>query len=111
VIAAIAAGAVTLFPSLWILFRLLLKGRFDEPLHESLTGRGSVEIVSASTRGLLGRVAIACLILGVGTLNGVNASWAHIIGVFSLIACIVLGVLAVAPTQLAASSADEREAG
>ncbi len=39
VIIAIAVGALTLFPSLWVLFRLVLKGRFDQPLEDELPSR------------------------------------------------------------------------
>jgi cytochrome bd ubiquinol oxidase subunit II len=104
---AIAIGAVTLLPSLWFLFGLVLGGRFDERLPDAPRRHGSVEIISASTRGLLGRASIACLIAGVGLLNAANANWCHIIGVLAFVACIVLGVLAVAPTQLAARSPDD----
>jgi cytochrome d ubiquinol oxidase subunit II len=126
VIVAIFAGGLVLFPSLWLLFRLVLKGRFEETVPDPTTGTGSgvttviadgesaapstlrspVELLSASARGLSGRASIALGLAGVGFLNGANASWAHIIGVISFCACIILGVLAVAPTQLAAKSPD-----
>jgi cytochrome bd ubiquinol oxidase subunit II len=108
VIAAIVIGALTLLPSLWILFGLVLRGRFDERLQASATTHhGAVALFSASTRGILGRAAIGFLIAGVGLLNAATANWCHILGVISLVSCIVLGVLAVAPTQLAAESPDD----
>jgi cytochrome bd ubiquinol oxidase subunit II len=128
VIVAIFAGGLILFPSLWLLFRLVLEGRFERVLPDPTPATGSgaaalifdeeaadaqtgtpaspVELLSASSHGLTGRLAIACLLGGIGFLNAANASWAHIIGVICFGACIVLGVLAVAPTQLAANSPD-----
>lgn len=41
VIVAIFGGALILFPSLWLLFRLVLEGRFEATLPDTTTGTGS----------------------------------------------------------------------
>jgi cytochrome d ubiquinol oxidase subunit II len=128
VIVAIFAGGLILFPSLWLLFRLVLEGRFEDVVPDPgpATGGGAARLIadneevdratslprspaqllSASARGLSGRAAIALFLAGIGLLNGANAAWAHILGVLAFSACIILGVLAVAPTQMADSSPD-----
>ncbi len=58
-------------------------------------------MLSASAPGLLARSAGACFVAGLGFLTAADASWAHAIGVASLFAFIVLGFLAVAPSELA----------
>jgi cytochrome d ubiquinol oxidase subunit II len=101
VVVAIVGGAVILFPSLALLFRLALGGRLghgaDEPAALS-PGRG---VLAASTSGLLARAAAACLIAGVGFLNVASAEWAHAIGVAALVAFVVLGFLAAIPDLVA----------
>jgi hypothetical protein len=83
---------------------LLIAG--GESTAETILPRSPVELLSASARGLSGRAAMALFVAGIGFLNAANASWAHILGVISFSACIILGVLAVAPTQLATNSPD-----
>jgi cytochrome d ubiquinol oxidase subunit II len=101
VLVAVAAGAVILFPSLALLFRLALGGRLgggvDEPA--LLASPGAVAGVSAP--GLLGRLAVACLLVGIGLLNVADAGWAHAVGVVALLAFLVLGFFAAVPVLLA----------
>ena len=81
------------------MFGLTLTGRLHaaESAPQTVAGdRGRV-----ATPGLLARVAIASLILGVGLLNIANANWAHAIGVASLLAFIVTAFLAIVPSALA----------
>jgi cytochrome d ubiquinol oxidase subunit II len=108
---AVIAGAVVVFPSLVLLFRLTLGG--------VLRGEGEGEGVPADRRpeqrpvprlllaaaghGLLVRAALACLVAGVGLLNVLDAGWAHAVGVVALAAFIVLGFLAALPEDLAAA--------
>ncbi|MGI8920295.1 MAG: cytochrome d ubiquinol oxidase subunit II [Solirubrobacteraceae bacterium] len=92
-IVAVLAGGVILFPSLALLFRLVLAGRLDHaPTAAPLLPRDGV--VAASASGLLGRVAGACLIAGFGLLTVADAPWAHAIGVTALFAFIATGFLA-----------------
>jgi cytochrome bd ubiquinol oxidase subunit II len=107
-IVAILAGAVILFPSLALLFGLLLRGRFDET---TPSGAGSEQrlqtgrvagALAAGRDGLRARLALAGLLGGLGLLTIAEASWAHGIGVASLFAAIIFGFLAVDPPDLAA---------
>jgi cytochrome d ubiquinol oxidase subunit II len=99
---AVAAGGLILFPSLALLLRLALAGRLAhghaEPEAEAATA-GS--ILAASGRGLLGRAAAACLVVGIGMLNVADAGWAHAIGVVALLGFMVLGFAAALPALLA----------
>jgi cytochrome d ubiquinol oxidase subunit II len=108
VIVAVVGGALILFPSLALLFRLALGGRLGhgvEAAGDVPTARGVVE---ASSRGLLARTAGACLVVGIGFLNVAEAGWAHAIGVAALFAFVVLGFLAAVPALL--PGRDERAA-
>ena len=102
VIVAIVAGAVILFPSLGLLFRLVLRGRFDPG--PATAAHPEAGLVAASRRGLTARAAGACLLGGVALLTIADAPWAHAIGVICLFGFVVLGFVAAAPAELAASS-------
>ncbi|HEX4187539.1 MAG TPA: cytochrome d ubiquinol oxidase subunit II [Solirubrobacteraceae bacterium] len=108
-VVAVLAGAAILFPSLALLFRLALTGRFDTTLAAPKISTG--ELLSASMPKLNARVAGACLIAGVGLLNVAEASWAHALGVLSLFAFIVLGFLALVPGALADAGAQPQPPG
>ena len=107
VVVAVVVGAAILFPSLGLLFRLVLGGRLDyaESTPPSMTpGRA---VISASAPGLLARSAGACFVAGLGFLTAADAGWAHAVGVASLFAFIVLGFLAVAPSELARGDTED----
>jgi cytochrome d ubiquinol oxidase subunit II len=116
VIVAVVAGGAILFPSLGLLFKLTLSGRLDHAEHEERAG-GPVPIpispgravLSASATGLLVRLAAACLISGVGFLTFAEPGWAHLIGVISLLAFVLIGFMAVAPGEVAERSAADVE--
>jgi hypothetical protein len=55
---------------------------------------------SASAPGLLGPVAVACLIAGVGLTTIAEAAWAHDIGVTSLLGFIALAFPAALPPDV-----------
>jgi hypothetical protein len=61
-------------------------------------------LISASSSGLLGRSAAACLIAGGGLLAIADARWAHALGVICLCGFVVLGFVAVDPAQLGAAA-------
>jgi cytochrome d ubiquinol oxidase subunit II len=84
---AVIAGAVILFPSLALLFRLTLAGRLAD---EAPTGSDVPEPgrVPAARRG---RLAAAALVVGVGFLTIASAGWAHAVGVVSLLLFVGLG--------------------
>jgi cytochrome d ubiquinol oxidase subunit II len=101
VIVAVVAGAVVLFPSLGLLFSLVLRGRFDEARPVTVPVR-SGDVLRASRGGLLLRGALACLVAGFGFLNVAEAGWAHAIGVVAFVGFVVLAFLALVPRDLAA---------
>jgi cytochrome d ubiquinol oxidase subunit II len=98
VVAAVLGGGAIVFPSLALLFRLTLAGRFDQggrPAEAAPPARGRPEAKTA----LLVRLAVACLIVGFGLLTVANAGWAHALGVTALFAFVVAGFLALVPVE------------
>ena len=98
---AVVVGGLVLFPSLALLFRLSLRGTFRA--EERLEG----EMGAGGLSGLRGRswpvrVAVACLIAGIGLLNVADARWAHGVGVVCLMAFVVSGFRAIIVTALTA---------
>jgi cytochrome bd ubiquinol oxidase subunit II len=99
IVAAIVAGAIVLFPSLALLLRLVLRGRLGE-------GSAAVEAPAGFAparrrRGLAGRMAVACAVVGLGLTTIADAAWAHAIGVTALLAFVVAGVAAARPGDVA----------
>lgn len=105
---AIAMGAVILFPSLALLFGLLLRGRFDEAReYGGAAPRPHLAAISDSAHALYARISIAGLLGGVGFLTVAEAPWAHGIGVASLFACMIFAFLAVDPAETAGRAQQE----
>ncbi len=109
---AVLAGGAILFPSLALLFRLVLRGRLDHAA-PAVVSAGAVRPLSPLRSlsplrpGLPARLAGACLIAGVGLLSVAEGGWAHAIGVLGLVGFVVLAFVAVAPADLAANPAGE----
>jgi cytochrome bd ubiquinol oxidase subunit II len=100
---AVLGGAVILFPSLAVLFRLTLRGALDHASGDAPPATGvAARSAAGSSRRLAGRVALACVIAGVGLLTFADASWAHAVGVVLLFAFMVAGIGAIGPASLAA---------
>jgi len=98
VVVAVLGGGAIVFPSLALLFRLALAGRFDDG--------GPLPAAASPARGragprpaLLMRIAGACLIVGFGLLTVADAGWAHAVGVTALFAFMVAGFLALVPAE------------
>ncbi|HEV7641365.1 MAG TPA: cytochrome d ubiquinol oxidase subunit II [Gaiellaceae bacterium] len=91
---AALAGAVILLPSLWLLFRLYLQGRFD-PEWTNVPGPSPPPrtLVAASGPGVAWRLATVLLVAGVALTTIAGAAWAHAIGV----ACLLGAVAAAFP--------------
>jgi cytochrome d ubiquinol oxidase subunit II len=115
VIVAVLGGGLILFPSLALLFRLVLRGRLDYGEDEGAGdapglgargGGGLTQLLAVSSSGLLTRIAGACLVIGFGTLTVAEAGWAHAIGVVALLGFICVGFLAIVPAQLAGHESD-----
>jgi len=103
VIVVLLAGAVILFPSLALLFRLVLAGHLDAG-PESVGARASRAVVlGASVGGIAARLTVAFFVAALGFLTLANASWAHLVGVLCLFGFGFAGFVAVAPWQTAAA--------
>jgi cytochrome d ubiquinol oxidase subunit II len=109
VVVAVLGGALILFPSLALLFRLVLRGRLDHGEPAPVTPPAIRELLSASAPGMLARAAGACLLAGFGFLTLAEAGWAHAVGIIALLGFIVCGFLADVPAQLAALGAEDRQ--
>jgi cytochrome d ubiquinol oxidase subunit II len=114
VVIAVLGGATILFPSLALLFRLVLQGRLDHGVPEDDSSPSAAEhsqltrLLAASASGLLGRAAGACLLAGFGFLTVAEAGWAHAIGLVALLGFLVGGFFAVVPAQLADFAREQR---
>ena len=99
VVVAVLAGAAILFPSLALLFRLVLGGSLggESDASQSLQVRS---LLAALLPRSLSRLAIAALAAGVGFLTIADAAWAHAIGVLCLFAFIVAAFPAALPPDL-----------
>jgi cytochrome d ubiquinol oxidase subunit II len=107
VVVAVIAGGAILFPSLALLFGLMLRGRFDHASTATDRSPTPGRLLGASAPGLLTRGAGAALVVGIGCLTFADADWAHAVGVVCLIGFVMLGFLALLPAQLAALSSQE----
>jgi cytochrome bd ubiquinol oxidase subunit II len=102
-IVAVLGGAIVLFPSLALLFRLTLGGQLGHGHEEpAVTPAARRDLVLAAAPGLLGRVAVACLVVGFGLLTVAEAGWAHALGVVALFGFIVVGFAGTVPALLEA---------
>jgi cytochrome d ubiquinol oxidase subunit II len=104
VLVAIVVGGAILFPSLALLFSLVLRGRFETPREDGDGPRPAsvTALLAPAAEGLRARLALAGLLGGVGLLTIAEAPWAHGIGVACLFAAMILAFLAVDPAGLAA---------
>lgn len=102
-IVAVLAGAVILFPSLALLFRLVLSGRLAAS-HAAAPQTPPPRLLQVSRRGLLPRGAIACLLAGIGLLTIANPAWAHALGIACLLASIALAFPAALPPETTSAS-------
>jgi cytochrome bd ubiquinol oxidase subunit II len=93
VVVCVLGGAVILFPSLAVLFRLALAGRFQAA--ENTVPDEIAQPLRAIRPGLLARLAVALLIAGFGLLNLANADWAHAVGVVCLLCFVLVGFRAI----------------
>jgi cytochrome d ubiquinol oxidase subunit II len=100
VIVAVLGGAVILFPSLALLFRLVLTGRLAEG-GETVYVHPTPRLVRASRQGSFARAALACLIAGIGLLTVAETAWAHALGVVSLLCFVAFGFPAALPPDVA----------
>jgi cytochrome d ubiquinol oxidase subunit II len=98
IIISIAIGAVTLFPSLALLFRLSLAGRFDPA---AIRRQAPAAGPDAPRPAWSARVAIAGLLIGVALLTIADAGVAHVFGIVALVVAAFAGFTAIGPDELA----------
>jgi cytochrome d ubiquinol oxidase subunit II len=98
VVVAILVGALLLFPSLALLFRLTLGGelRAEGPSESP----GVAHRRPPASARLDTRLAVAFLVAGIGFLTIANAAWAHAIGVACFFGFILAGYQAALPTDV-----------
>jgi cytochrome d ubiquinol oxidase subunit II len=97
VIVAVVAGGAILFPSLGVLFGLVLRGRLDHPI--AVRGVASSPGTPVHTPAVLGRVAAPLLIAGFGFLTVAESGWAHAIGAVCLLGFVGTGFAAAVPLE------------
>jgi cytochrome bd ubiquinol oxidase subunit II len=97
---AVLAGAAILFPSLALLFRLVLGGDLGRGERAAGQPTQARSLLAALAPGLLPRLAIACLVAGIGFLTVADAAWAHTLGVVCLFAFIVAAFPAALPPDV-----------
>jgi cytochrome d ubiquinol oxidase subunit II len=89
VVVAAGIGAVVLTPSLVLLFRLFLKGRLDAGAAGGVRGVEWARGDSQAPTNRLGALAVATLVIGVGSTVFVDPGWGRVVGVVCLFACAV----------------------
>jgi cytochrome d ubiquinol oxidase subunit II len=100
VIVAVVGGGVILFPSLALLFSLVLRGTLDHAEVATRPTPAGRMLLSASAPGLLARLATAFLVAGIGFTTVANSGWAHVIGVASVLGFIAVGFPAALPPDI-----------
>jgi cytochrome bd ubiquinol oxidase subunit II len=98
IIISIAIGAVILFPSLALLFRLSLAGRFDPA---AIRRQKPAAGPDAPRPAWSARVAIAGLLIGVVLLTIAEPMVAHAFGIVALVVAAFAGFTAIGPDELA----------
>jgi cytochrome d ubiquinol oxidase subunit II len=88
-IISVACGAIVLVPSLLLLFRLVLGGRFDPGATPDATALTPPHIAQKRTTRLLAPFAGATFLIGVGVTVFVDPGWARALGIICLFACAI----------------------
>jgi cytochrome d ubiquinol oxidase subunit II len=102
VMVAIVVGAIILFPSLVLLFRLTLGGRLGSD-YGGTAAPLEARTAAFGGRRLAIRMSVAFLLAGAVLLGFADAGWAHAIGA----ACLLGFVVAAYPLALPGEAADE----
>jgi cytochrome d ubiquinol oxidase subunit II len=105
VIVAVACGAIVLVPSLVLLFRLFLRGRFDPAVTPDATVLNPLLIAQKGTTRLLAAFAGTTALIGVGVTVLADGGWARAVGIICLFAC------AISTFGLATAELDENAIG
>jgi cytochrome bd ubiquinol oxidase subunit II len=97
VVVAVLGGAVILFPSLALLFRLTLGGRLEEAGRDLAAPVPLRPVIPSPVNRPALRVSIALLIAGIGCLTLADAAWLHAVGAICFVAFVAAGFAAVSP--------------
>jgi cytochrome d ubiquinol oxidase subunit II len=108
VIVSVLAGGAILFPSLALLFILVLSGRLAYGGENEERPGPRTRLAKASLPGLLARTSVACLVAGVGLLTAADAGWAHALGVTLLLSFVALGFPAALPPDAFSDARNSR---
>jgi cytochrome d ubiquinol oxidase subunit II len=101
IIVAVTGGAIVLIPSLVLLFRLFLRGRFDPAAAPDATVLNPPRIAQKG-KTLLAALAGATLVIGAGMTVFADPGWARALGIVCLFAC------AISTFGLATAEPDEK---
>jgi cytochrome d ubiquinol oxidase subunit II len=103
VVVAVVAGGVILFPSLALLFRLFLGGHLSGVTAASAPAdeTRAPETVRRAARPALARLAVAAFVAGLILVVFIDVEWGQVLGAVLLVACVLLGFVAVDPPALA----------
>ncbi|HEY1778108.1 MAG TPA: cytochrome d ubiquinol oxidase subunit II [Solirubrobacteraceae bacterium] len=101
VIVAVVAGGLILFPSLALLFRLVLSGTLDPSQGAPAMPPSASELLAASGANIAARVAAAAFIGALGFLTAADAAWAHTVGLCCLLVFALAAFVAVRPIEMA----------
>jgi cytochrome d ubiquinol oxidase subunit II len=104
VVVAILAGALLLFPSLALLFRLTLGGELGHGEQSSSETPVGFQRRKPASGRLGARLALAFLLAGIGFLTIANTAWAHAIGVACFLGFILSGYRAALPVDVVDTS-------
>lgn len=100
VIVAVVGGGLILFPSLALLFSLVLRGALDQTQPTGTPAPSGRMLLAASRPGVFVRLAGACLVAGIRLTTIASASWAHAIGVTCLLGFIAIGFRPALPPEI-----------
>jgi cytochrome d ubiquinol oxidase subunit II len=95
-VVSILAGGLILFPSLGLLFRLVLRGSFSAAPKVAREAPQAIHTAGLPAARTATRLAAACFAIGAGFLVIGESAWPHAVGVAALGASIVLGLSALA---------------
>jgi cytochrome bd ubiquinol oxidase subunit II len=108
VVVAVLGGAAILFPSLALLFRLTLLGRFDHTPGAGVPVVHSPAPLRMARISLRMRVAAALALVGVGLTNVATGDAWHVVGAACLIAFVAVAYRAALPADIGTVSGSER---
>jgi cytochrome d ubiquinol oxidase subunit II len=95
-VVSILAGGLILFPSLGLLFRLVLRGSFSAAPKVAREAPPAIHTAGLPAARTATRLAAACFAIGAAFLVVGESAWPHAVGVAALGASIVLGLSALA---------------